>query len=439
MSWRERLGDFILEEVGQVSRLSSAARTSVRLFFHLGRKAWDDQVLPRAAALSFFTVLNLIPLGGLALFILSHSPVLTENLAAARQALVGQLVTPAAQRIAEDMFTTLSKNLSVLGRGTSGILTVLLLLLFSNSLMIAVERSLNEIFRSGGGRAKVFQRILLLWGGFLLMVVFLGASFALTARLSQIHPSALRLAKYLLPFGATFTAFFFLYRIVPRTRMSLKAVIPAALAAGFLWESAKLGLSWYVRMVFAHSHVGRFYGSLGLIPIGLIWIYYAWIIILLGAELAFVLQHFDQLQADARRRATLGAGFVPLTRELAIAMAAEVLRAERVAHGPADMGDLLARYQVSPMQASRWFDALAESGVTESGTECLVPAPTAGATTLASLSTLYDRVFMDILPHDGELLPRLYAGEPEVPPSWKARTLDEIAASPPPHGSPESP
>jgi membrane protein len=102
----------------------------------------------------------------------------------------------------------------------------------------------------------------------------------------NIGPIIQWVLKYLLPFFFTYWMCFLVYKIVPNKKVSF---IPAAQAACFtsiLWEVAKQLFGWYV------LHIGRFsmvYGSLSAIAIFFIWIYYSSAILVLGGEVAYLL------------------------------------------------------------------------------------------------------------------------------------------------------
>ncbi len=362
MGWVQRLTAYVLSEV-QGSRPARLAQTATQVLYHVGRKSWDDHFTRRAAALSFFTLLNLFPLAALILFILSHSLLVQSNVEAIESALVEQLVTPAAQQVVMDLFDSLSKNLSVLSKGVSGVVALAVLLLLGSSLILLVERSLNEIWRSPGGSGGSFlARVALLWMGVTLLPLLVAASFALSAHFKKGMPHFYWTAHYLLPYLVTFAAFFALYWFIPRVRLGFRAVAFSALLGAAFWEAAKQGLSAYVRVIFSQSAVEKLYGSLALFPIGMVWIYYSWVIVLFGAELAYVLHHRHRLQSEARLRQALERGFTPLSRRAAVALLMDILDAFDQGAGPVRPADLTARYQLHPEQVDRWLGALEHGG-----------------------------------------------------------------------------
>jgi membrane protein len=93
--------------------------------------------------------------------------------------------------------------------------------------------------------------------------------------------------KYLIPYLFTFWMFFLIYKIIPNRKVHLKTAFQAALFTSLLWEIAKHLFGWYV------LNLGRFsmiYGSLSALIIFFLWVYYSSVILLLGGEVAFLME-----------------------------------------------------------------------------------------------------------------------------------------------------
>ncbi len=431
MGLTDRIRKLVLEEVHNVSKFKDALRFWVGLFYHVAQKAWEDSFGQRAAALAFFTLLNFLPIAGILLFVLSHSPLFKENMASVERALVEQMVTPAARQVVIDLFSSISKNLYVLGSGASGVLALLILLFLGTSLLRMVERSLNEIFRSPDAKGAILSRTVYLWAALTLLPIFLGLSFALSRHVKYALGGTLTVLEYILPYGVTFAGFILLYRFIPKARVKMKAVLIAALFSSVLWETAKLGLSAYVEDVFSRSPVSRLYGSLALIPIGMVWIYYSWIIVLLGAELAYVLHNFQQMQVEARKRWRLGKGFVPLSRQMAVALLLDVFKTYARGGGSSDVTGLASAYQVHPAQTLRWFEALESQGIVVlTSDQGIVPARPPQAVELSAVAALYDTTFQDFLPPGRKESRRWSFAEREsFRRCWKKTSFEDLMAN----------
>jgi membrane protein len=156
--------------------------------------------------------------------------------------------------------------------------------------------ALNVIFQMEEGRSMVKGKAIDLFMIFLAGIALL-MSMTLTSGMSLLQsyrlPGAISLApliqwilKYPIPFFLTFWMFFWIYEIIPRKKVKIGPALKAALFSSLLWEVAKQLFEWYV------LHVGKFsvvYGSLGTITILFLWIYYSSAILLLGGEIAVLL------------------------------------------------------------------------------------------------------------------------------------------------------
>jgi membrane protein len=93
--------------------------------------------------------------------------------------------------------------------------------------------------------------------------------------------------KYVIPFFFTFSICVLTFKIIPNMKIGLRTAFKAALFTSLFWELAKQLFGWYV------LHLGRFsviYGSLSALAVFFLWIYYSSAILLLGGEIAFLLE-----------------------------------------------------------------------------------------------------------------------------------------------------
>lgn len=161
----------------------------------------------------------------------------------------------------------------------------------------SLRTALNVVFKVDKDRSilrgKAIDLLMILLAGiFLLMSMGLTSmiTFAQSYRFSHfldIGPVFRFILKYLMPFFFTFWMSFLIYKIVPNKKIQFKPALQAAFFTSLLWEVAKQLFGWYV------SHLGRFsmvYGSLSTLAIFFLWIYYSSAILLLGGEVAYLLE-----------------------------------------------------------------------------------------------------------------------------------------------------
>lgn len=172
---------------------------------------------------------------------------------------------------------------------------VVLLLLVAISLLGRIEETFNDIWGVTRGRnwltqIQLYSTTIML--GPLLMVIGLGlaggSQFQAARDLVTHMPVIGKLIFQLLPVLVLWLAFTFVYQLVPNTKVNFSAAFVGGAVAGSLW---------YLNNIFGFLYVSRvvsnmeFYGSLGLVPVFMIGLYFSWIFLLLGAQIAYAFQN----------------------------------------------------------------------------------------------------------------------------------------------------
>ncbi|MBL4846163.1 MAG: YihY family inner membrane protein, partial [Planctomycetes bacterium] len=86
----------------------------------------------------------------------------------------------------------------------------------------------------------------------------------------------------------TIITFTLLYAFLPNTQVRLKPALYGAITAAVLWSLTKWALTLSSTTLVSYNSA---YGSMATIPITMFWLYLSWLIVILGAELAFALQN----------------------------------------------------------------------------------------------------------------------------------------------------
>lgn len=149
--------------------------------------------------------------------------------------------------------------------------------------------------------------------------------------------------------------FAFFYVFIPNTRVRVTSALVGALIAGLLWEL--LGGMFSYFMV-GSTRFMAIYSSLAILVLFMIWVYIAWLILLVGASIAFYHQHPEYLRIRShdlrlsnRQR-----------ERLALALAGQVARRYEAGEPPWDCEGLARALGVPKSNADRMFAALEEQG-----------------------------------------------------------------------------
>lgn len=163
----------------------------------------------------------------------------------------------------------------------------------------------------------------------------LGSDVVLWLAEHEPAKTLIAVASRLVPYLLVVAAFTFIYKVVPYTRVNLRAAFVGALVAGVLWESAGLIFASFIA---ASGRYTAIYSGFAIGILAIIWLYLAWLILLVGCRIAFYYQHPEHLwQRDADN------GMSPRqTEELALRAMFHIGRRFKDGEGMTDMDSLVA-------------------------------------------------------------------------------------------------
>ncbi|BCX80986.1 membrane protein [Methylomarinovum caldicuralii] len=267
-------------------RAANALRRAAAFWRYFWHRFGESHCTHSAAALSYTTLLALVPLLALSLAIFTAFPAFHEISDRLMDALFEQLVPAARETIQQYVYTFADKAKKLTGPG------ILFLIVTALMLMITIEKSLNEIWRAPPYRA-IHRRLLVYWSVLTLGPLLLGAAVAVTSRLmAQAHwgmvGPAFGLLK-LLPFLFEAVAFTLLYLVVPNARVKVRLAVAGGALSAALFELAKAGFTAYITRFPTYEAI---YGALAAVPIFLVWLYLSWMVTLAGAQFTFCLHTF---------------------------------------------------------------------------------------------------------------------------------------------------
>jgi membrane protein len=380
------------QELGRGARF---VQFQLRLWYFCARRLRQNNAMAISAALSFHTIFAMVPTIALAVVVMkpfggldSGKGRLREMLDQAGLGLIrltgapgedgasstrpagtqpaagdpapthggdgGQPVATATDKVMEVVDLLQSK----LTFGRLGPIGLVLLIWAALTLMTTMERALNRVFEAPSSRG-MGRRTLLYWA----VLTLLPVAFYLVEVLSHA------LAGFFQHAGGWLAWFFLLlgwaqpvvvgvlllaavYVLLPNTKVSPRAALGGAVVAFPAWLVARWAFSLYLTKVVGANPL---YGSLGLVPLFLMWLNISWLLLLFGAELAHTAANVGKLSLAEQQaeRPLLGPW------EL---LAAAVAVAERFAGGAgaSPVSQVAGRLNVSPGAAGALLDRLAE-------------------------------------------------------------------------------
>lgn len=278
-------------DISDIPRLKAYLYRVVRFLEHVITSFIEDRCLLRASALTYSSLLSLVPLLALMFAILKGlgvqrrlEPYLLEKFALGSEEVVSRIV----------------EYIDRTNVGTLGVAGVVTLVVTAIVVLKNMERSFNWIWKVHKGRSWLrtssdYLSILVIAPLCLLVALSLTtyvSSLAFIKRMETIWilGGFYRFALRMSPFVILWIALTFCYVFMPNTRVRFSSALLGGVIGGTLWQFAQWG---YVRYQFGVAKYNAIYGALSQLPILLIWIYVSWVIVLFGAEIAFAHQNLE--------------------------------------------------------------------------------------------------------------------------------------------------
>ena len=272
-----------------------------RMIYAIARDVTQGYLTLQAMSLVYTTLLSLVPLLAVSFSVLKGFGVHNQLEPLLMQALhpLGEQGQEIASRLISYVDNT---NVGVLGS------VGLAFLLYSViGLISKIEQVFNYTWRVDRPRSMTdrFTRYLsVLLVGPVLFFSAVGAtatlrSNSLLQRASEIAPLGflIETGGRLIPYVLITLAFAFVYAFVPNTRVRLRSAVIGALVAGVLWQVVGYVFATFMA---GSTRYAAIYSGLAIPILFMMWVYIAWLILLIGANIAFYDQYPEYLMARTR-------------------------------------------------------------------------------------------------------------------------------------------
>jgi membrane protein len=332
--------------------LTALPRFPWRAWFHTLRQRFREDRLGQAAgSLTFTTTIALVPLFAVTLSVLTAFPMFGQFQSGLQRWLVESLVPDSISRQVLGYLTQFSSKASRLGS-----VGFLVLVASAVMLMFTIDRTLQTIWQVRKHRSLA-HRALLYWAAITLGPVIMAGSLALMSYVVSVSrgvisamPGSLHLLLDGLEFVLLIVGVSALYRYVPNTQVSWRHALVGGLWVTAATEVARLLLTFYLGRMPTYSAI---YGAFATVPILLIWIYTAWVIVLIGAVLVASLPSL--LSGRLRQPDAPGWSF-----QLALEVLQQLHQARHRGERGQDAQQLADTLRVDPLDLEPVLDALLE-------------------------------------------------------------------------------
>ncbi|MEK7270946.1 MAG: YihY/virulence factor BrkB family protein [Planctomycetota bacterium] len=298
--------DFLESDIWRIHSRNLSRRKSffiklLRIFLLAMREFYGNKCQLGAAALTFYTLLSIVPLAAMAFGIakgFGFEETLAKNIVErfpGQEATLKQIIDFANNLIANTK-----------GGWVAGIGVILLFWTVVKGLR-SIEDSFNGIW--GVKKGRPFARrvsdylsimlicpfLVIISGG---ITVFLRSGLThLMDRIPALGPVSLLVYATIeaLPYCMVWVLFAFVYVFMPYTKVNLRSAIIAGIVAGTSYQIVQ---TFYIALQIGAVKMNAIYGSFAAIPLFLMWVQLSWMIILFGAEVSFAHQNVDTYEFE---------------------------------------------------------------------------------------------------------------------------------------------
>ena len=315
----------------------------------LAERFREDRLSLTASSLTFTTIIALVPFFTVALAVFTAFPMFSKVQGALEGWLIQSLIPDAIARQVLGYLTQFAGKASRLG--TAGLVA---LFVSAFALIFTIDRTLNAIWRVRRPR-PLARRVLIYWTVMTLGPLLLGVSLSISSYVASASrglvgamPGSVRAGLDLFEFALLAAGLAALYRYVPHTHVRRRHAWAGAVFAASGIELAKKLVTVYFGIVPTYSMV---YGVFATLPILLVWIYVAWLVVLLGAVIAAYLPVL--MIGGGRDDGTPGWQF-----QLALEALQQLNHARAMPRHGLSLPELAQRLRVDPLQLEPLLEVL---------------------------------------------------------------------------------
>lgn len=321
---------------------------------------FNNQCLLRASALTYYTMLSLVPLLALTFSLLKAFGVQNKL-----QPLILEKLNVGGGQIAEVILGYIN-NTQVAKMGTFGLVFLLIAVI---SLLTNVEKAFNHIWgvreiRPPLRRFSDYLSVVLVAPVLIISAISMTsglASNSLVQRLieMQLVGSIILLVFKITPFIFMWLAFTGLYVFMSNTRVDIRAAFVGGIVGGTLWQLAQVG---YVHFQVGVGRYNAIYGTMAALPIFMVWLYLSWVIVLFGLGVCYARQNLRASGRDLRSSEISYSSFEQVAMSVMTTLAKRFIDGEQ----PLSHEELARRLAIPPRLCRHIVEVLERLGfVTE--------------------------------------------------------------------------
>ncbi len=252
-----------------------------------------DRLHVRSATLAYWSAVGAIPLLVLAFALTGELGVRQATVNSVRDLLYDTVLSEA---VGMELVAVVESVLSRVDLATVGWIGVLGLMAIASQIYFQVELAFNDIFATRLNRSFVW-RFVLFNASILVAPLLIAGGIVLSTRLPDTGYG------FIVPWLMTSAAFASAIKYLPNTPVRWRSALIGGLTSALMFETAKSGFTLYTDLLGTRDSMAMLYGSVAFLPVFLIWLNVLWLVVLMGVEVAYVVDKGGLLMDMQRHRA----------------------------------------------------------------------------------------------------------------------------------------
>jgi len=302
-----RLVQFIKTDIWRI-RLKNYSGTKpffirqLRIILLAIRGYAEDKCKFRASALTFFSLLSIVPVIAMMFGIAKGFGLEQKVESQILERMQGQ------EEVAQNVIGFANSLLENAKGGFIAGIGVIFLFWTIIKLLSNIENSFNEVWgvkkaRTMGRKFSDYLSIMLVCP--ILLVTSSSVTVVVSSQVklvvqqyaffrTALGPLVFILLK-LLPYCTIWLVFTFIFIFLPNTKIKLTSGLLGGIVAGTIFQIVQ----WiYINFQIGVANYGAIYGSFAALPLFLLWLHLSWLVVLFGAELSFAHQNVDTYEFE---------------------------------------------------------------------------------------------------------------------------------------------
>ena len=403
----------------------------------VARDVNDGQLTLQAMGLVYTTLLSLVPLLAVSFSVLKAFGVHNQI-----EPFLLRVLAPLGDK-ANEITARIIDFVGHIKVGVLGALGLGLLIYTVASLVQKIESAFNYTWHVSQTRTftqRFSQYLSVLTVGPVLVFAAMGLTATLMnasviKQLVAIEPlgSVVKIVGDLVPYVLVIAAFTFAYEFIPNARVRVRSALIGGIFAGIAWQAG----GWlFAVFVVDSTQYSAIYSGFAILVVFMIWLYLSWLILLIGASIAFYHQHPESLTPHHRELRLSARAHERLT----LTLMTLISRNFYAGRPPWTVEGLARRTSTPAMYIAAVIDTLAGSGLlarTADDPPCYLPARPLDSIPIKTLLDVVrsadghglgrlDRIPLPEEPHVEELVQRM---DQALENSLRGKTLKDLAVS----------